>query len=531
MLFRSFGIRTEAAQQLAGTDGVQLFTAPALNLSLILNPAPAPEGKLNPFSILEVRQAMQELVDREFIAQDLYRGEADPMISQVSTSDRDYLTVYDIIRGSGIRFDPEDARQRIADAMTAAGATLVDGTWSYGGEPIRLTFIARVEDERREIGDLVRSELEDAGFQVNMQYQSFAPAVLTVYSTDPAAFGWHLYTEGWSSGGAQRYDVGSVNSFNAPWLGNMPGWKESGYWQYENARLDELGQRLFRGQFASEQERDDIYREMTQMGLDESVRVWLATVRTSFPATSALTGMTRDVISGPRTPYALRTATVDGRTDLNVGDLWVWTERTTWNPVGGFGDAYSNDIWRNMTDPAVANDPFTGLTVPFRATYEVETAGPDGTLPVPADAVTWDAVNDAWAPVAPGTTAVSSVTFDYGKYLGAPWHDGQPITLADAIYAIAQRAELSYDPDKAKMEIALAVTSRPYLETIKGYRIVDDTHLQVFVDDWHFDPNEIASYASPTSFVMPWELLAAMDDLVFAQRRDRKSTRLNSSHT
>ncbi|MFO1540171.1 MAG: ABC transporter substrate-binding protein [Chloroflexota bacterium] len=514
-----FGIRTEAAQQLRETPDVQLYTAPALNLSLILNPAPAPEGKLNPFSLIEVRQAMQALVDREFIAQDLYRGAADPMISQVSTSDYDYLTVYDVIRGAGIRFDPEYARERIAAAMTGAGAELVDGVWSYGGEPIRLKFIARVEDERREIGDLIRAELEAAGFQVSMSYQSFAPAVLSVYSTDPAAFEWHLYTEGWSSGGAQRYDVGAVNSFLAPWLGNMPGWQESGFWQYESARLDELGKTLFRGEFASEAERDAIYREMTALGLGQSVRIWLATVRTAFPATAALGGMTRDVISGPRTPYALRTALVDGRTDINVGDLWVWTERTTWNPVGGFGDAYSNDIWRNMVDPAVANDPFTGLTAPFRADYAVETAGPDGTLPVPADAVTWDAAADAWVPVAAGTTARSAVTFDYGRYIGARWHDGSEITMADALYPIAQSFELSYDTEKARTEIALAVTSRPYLETIKGYRIEDDTHLTVYVDYWHFDENEIAGYASPASFSFPWQLLAAMDELVFGQRR------------
>ena len=152
-----YGLRTEAAQELRDAEGVQLFQAPATSLSLVLNPAPAPEGKLNPFSIPEVRTAMQYLVDRDFIAQDIYQGLAQPMITQVSPSDFDFLTVYDIDRGSGIRYDPEYARQQIADAMTAAGAELVDGTWTIGGEPIRLKFIARVEDERREIGDLVRA--------------------------------------------------------------------------------------------------------------------------------------------------------------------------------------------------------------------------------------------------------------------------------------------------------------------------------------------------------------------------------------
>ena len=50
-----------------------------------------------------------------------------------------------------------------------------------------------------------------------------------------------------------------------------------------------------------------------------------------------------------------------------MGHLWVWTERTTWNPVAGFGDVYGVDIWRNLTDPPLWNHPFTGVPGPFRA--------------------------------------------------------------------------------------------------------------------------------------------------------------------
>jgi peptide/nickel transport system substrate-binding protein len=91
--------------------------------------------------------------------------------------------------------------------------------------------------------------------------------------------------------------------------------------------------------------------------------------------------------------------------------------------------------------------------------------------------------------------------------------------MADAVYAIAQGMELAYDPEKVRIETALAVTSRPILETFKGYRLTDDGRLEVYVDYWHFDEDHIGAYASPASFDMPWELKAAMDDLVFEQRR------------
>ena len=101
----------------------------------------------------------------------------------------------------------------------------------------------------------------------------------------------------------------------------------------------------------------------------------------------------------------------------------------------------------------------------------------------------------------------------------ANWHDGQPITIADAVYSIAQGFDRAYDPEKAKIETALAVTARPYLETFKGFRLTDDDQLEVYVDYWHFDEDHIAAYANPVSFDMPWEVKAAMDDLVFEQRR------------
>ena len=515
-----FGLKTEAAQDLRGTPGVELIDAPATAVSLILNPAPAPEGEFNPFSNPEIRRAMQYLVNRESIAQDIYQGAAQPMVTHVGPSDPDFLTIYDIDRGSGFGYDPELARELIAEAMQSVeGVERIDGTWHYEGRPIRIKLIGRVEDERRDIADLVRSELEQAGFEVAITYDQFGPAIQRVYSTDPRSFEWHIYTEGWGRS-SQRYDVGGVNSYTAPWLGNMPGWLEQGFWQYENDTLDELGQTLFRGEFDSLEERNDIYRQMTEIGLDESVRVWLATVDNSFPVLDDLEGVTPDLVAGPRNIWTLREAYVPGSEDVRVGHQWVWTDRTTYNPIGGYGDVYSIDLARNLSDPAILNDPFTGIPQPFRADYAVETAGPTGTLEVPSDALTWDADADAWVPVSAGTTAVSKVIFDYSGFTDSVWHHGQPITLADAVYSVAQTFDLAYDDAKVEIETAIAAVQRPILETFKGYRLTEDDQLEVYVDYWHFDDNYIGSYANRNSgFDTPWELKAAMDDLVFEQRR------------
>ena len=137
---------------------------------------------------------------------------------------------------------------------------------------------------------------------------------------------------------------------------------------------------------------------------------------------------------------------------------------------------------------------------------------------MPEDALIWDAKADVWKPVGAGVTAVSKATFDYAKYFQAPFHHGPPITPADLVYPIAQGFELAYDDEKVQIETEIGITSRPFLETYKGYRLLEDDRLEVYVDFWHFEPSYIASYAA-AGLGTPWELLAAMDDIVFEQRR------------
>lgn len=514
-----YNLKIAAARKLRDNKAVQLFEAPANTLSLLLNPAPAPAGQLNPFALPAVRRALQRLVDREFVAREIYQGQAAPMYTVNSPTDFDYLTVFDIVQAQDLRYDPEFAREEIAQAMAEAGAALVDGVWTYEGEPIRLKFIIRVEDERRDVGDLVRAALEEAGFAVDANYQPFAPAIQTVYSADPKQFGWHIYTEGWGRGAPNRYDFGGINSYNAPWAGNMPGWQMTGFWQYENKQLDAVGKKLFRGEFKDKAARDELYREMTKLGLEESVRIWVATVNSAYAIQQDVTGITQDLAAGPRGLWTLRTAYKPESNELTVGHLWVWTERSTWNPVGGIGDVYSSDIYRQLSDPALWNDPFTGIPQPFRVSYAVESAGPDGKLAVPADAFLWDAKAGKWQTVGEGVKAISKVTYDYSKFFQSNFHHGQQITMADLLYSLYQGFDISYNPDKAKIETVMAITARPTLETFRGFRVVDANHIEVYVDFWHFDENYIASYATPSSVGTPWELLYTLDELVFKQRR------------
>ncbi len=218
-----FSLKTEAARALEDEPGVQLFRAPASTVGLVLNPAPAPEGELNPFSIPEVRFALQYAMNRDLITQEIYKGLAKPMFSHLGPFDYDYRTVFEGIKDLNITYDPDLAKQLVTAAMEEAGAVMQDGVWHYQDRAIRLKFILRTEDERREIGNLVLADLQKLGFQVTPFFHEFGVAIFKVYATDPQLFDWHLYTEGWGRGSAQRYDAGTINQMCSPWLGNMPG--------------------------------------------------------------------------------------------------------------------------------------------------------------------------------------------------------------------------------------------------------------------------------------------------------------------
>jgi len=481
-----------------------------------------PGKGINPFAFREVRFALNYLIDRDFIVSSIYRGFAAPMYTFLSQYDPDFTTIADIVQEYQFQFNPTRAQQLISKALTAAGATFENGKWYYEGKPISITFVIRVEDERKDIGNLLANALSQIGFTVKRNIMSFGQAINTVYFTNPADLKWHLYTEGWGKSAIDKWDSATIAQFGAPWYGWMPGLGVTVWWNYHNETIDELTQKIYFGEFKSLEERNWLYRNATLMILQESVRVWVATRLEIQPYMSYVTGITEDLGTGLRSPLNFREINAPERKELGVpagvvriGHLWVWTTSSIWNPWGGFEDVYSVDIMRATYDPATWRHPFNGEPLPFRVSYTVETAGPDGTMDVPSDAVIWDAVNNKWVSVGAGVKAKSKVTFDFSKYLGAKWHHGVTLTWADLVGELALTWEIAYDPVKSNKEANIAGPLKSALQIIKGYVFhFDEGTVDVYIDFWHFDPNYIADYAA-FGTINPIELHIIMFELAF----------------
>jgi peptide/nickel transport system substrate-binding protein len=527
-----FSIESEAEIEIGNDDPDITFYRGISGMDdLLLNPAPAPEGELNPFSIREVRYALNFAFDRDFVVNEIFQGTAAAMYDYLGPFHPEVPSIADIKLSHGFTYDFDRANSMVEDAMVLAGAEKRAGKWYYKDEPVVIKALIRVEDERRDIGDAFAADLEKLGFTIDYTHTTFGPAIDIVYGTDPALFEWGFYTEGWGLG-ASRWNTwepgcwgGSADPELGDWCANMPGWAEEGWWQYisPGARIDTLNTDIYYGRYDDLADREEKIRDATDLMLQEAVRIFGIREMTAFSARRDVEGLTQDMGQGLRAgTWAPREAYREGSDTLKFGSLWVWTETTVWNKYGGFNDVYSVDIARATYDPGLWRHPFTASAMPFRAEYEVITEGPAGTMEVPSSAYKWDSESDAWVEVGSGVESTSKVTYDVSKYTTAKWHHGIPMTMADILYGLATGWDIADDPAKVAKESAVSSGAQGYFNTIKGIVVPDGDTIEIYVDYYHFDVNEVAFFTQPSGWLTgighnPWELMAAQEDVVFGK--------------
>ncbi|MXY61839.1 MAG: ABC transporter substrate-binding protein [Cenarchaeum sp. SB0665_bin_23] len=494
---------------LEGADNLDVYTNPdGGSISILLNPAEVDE--FNPFSITEVRFAVHYLIDREDIVSQLLDGYGSPLISPYAPFDPDYTRILEQIASFGIQYNPAAAKAIIDTAMTEAGATMKKDVWVMDGEPVTIKLFIRDDDPiRLSIGDTLASNLEDMGFVVERMYGDLAEAYSLVYSSNPADLGWHAYTEGWGAS-FSRYDDSSLAGFYAPWLANMPGAQNPEFWSYEHERLDEVTIALYNGEYGGEDERTQLLREALTLGVQEAVRVFVVVPYDTFVVNKNVEGVINSVGGGITNPLTLNNAQLDDIL-LRVGMRHLG--QSAWNPVAGYSDVYSNHIVEPLLDPSAISHPYTSDVIPVRVERSIDTAGPDGKLVVPSDAITWDPLTQRWTPVGPGTTATSAVKMDYTF---SNWHHGPAIDMQDILFGVYFMYEWGTEsgPLDSTIDSEYTTTVAPFLEDIfVAIRQLDDDTLEVYVNYWHFDEDEIGATATRWTST-PWELFFTMEQIV-----------------
>jgi len=489
-------------------EGLQVFDSTGGSYSIILNPAES--EKFNPFSIKEVRFALNYLVDRKLIVNELMGGFGSPIISYYGPSEPEYLTVIEQLESFNFKYNPGLANEIINKALREKGAEKINGEWQINGESITITMFIRSDDPvRKSIGEILAVELEKIGFTVKKDFGDLNKAYVIVYGSNPSDLKWNLYTEGWARSDFVRYDSIGLAQMYSPWFSNMPGFNDPTYWNYKNDKLDELTQIIYTGDFESSEERTELIQDAVIEGVNESVRIFLASKINQYVTNEKVSGIVNDFGAGVPSRFTPINAKSDD-SEFVIGVKQIY--QAAWNPVMGLSDSYSRHIWGIISDPATFKHPFTGETFPVRAKWQVETAGPNGKLDVPQEAKSWNPVLQKWDNVAPHTLATSKVVFDFNF---SNWHNGEKMDMNDIVHSLYFTTEWGTQTDENDKTFDTEFTPRAAqsIETIIGINPIDEDTLEVYVDYWHFDEGEIADWAVLWNS-MPWEVTVAMEKAV-----------------
>jgi peptide/nickel transport system substrate-binding protein len=516
-----FAIPLEVVPEMTNNPSVRIYDRTAGSFGLLFNPAPSNDsGKsLNPFQIREIRHAMNFLVDREFVVDEILKGYGSVLVDPFGQYSPEYLNLIDTVESFGIRYNPKLADKMIDNALTKEGAIKdkATGKWNFANEPITVKILIRSDDPRRKsLGDLVSSELERIGFTVIKQYGDLNKANTVVSGSNPQDFQWHLYTEGYAGTSAfVKYNPVITSQMYAPYTGNMPGGQNPAFWNYQNSSLDDITQKINFFNFTSEGERNGLVRNATRAGIQESVRIFVAQNTEPYIAESDVKGLINDFGAGITSKLSLINAQPTDLDLLNIGVKEVY--QGAWNNVGGCGDTFCTSIYSALADSATFRNPYTGEIIPARNIWrDIITTGPIDRMKVAADAQTWDPYSQQWTNAGNDTYALSKVEY---KLLYSKWHHGISMDRSDILYPLYFAFEWGTDQGKGDLTVDPEYTAavKEALPLAKGIRFINDTEIESFVDQWHYDRKEIADTATAWS-AQPWEITAATERLVMAGR-------------
>jgi peptide/nickel transport system substrate-binding protein len=478
--------------QVQPSETIDYKTAYGLYFELTLNPS-GPEfnnGEFNPFSNPEIREAINWLVDRNYIVDEIMQGLAKPKLLPIVSAFPDYgrLAETAVQLESEYAYDPEMARTVIYEQMLDMGAENIEGQWYYNDEPITLKMLIRNEDQRLQIGQYVADQLETLGFETERMLRSSAEASPIWLFGNPANGGWHVYTGGWITTAVDRDSSGNFAFFYTDLGYPVPLWQA----YQNNPTFYEKARRLDISDWDTWEERNSLMRDCANLALEDSNRVFLVDQTPPYIFNRDIQ-VAFDLSAGPNNPIWARTIRW---TDQEGGIIRAGSREVLvdpWNPEAGTDWAYDWQIIGALRDRPIIYNPYTGLPMANRieevtvtiqegldisSSSEWLTVETQPNIEVPTDAwFGWDTENKEVLTASEGTMAKVKVTINWGDVIGnVQWHDGSMFSLADLIMTWALDFEQA-DPDSVFYDEGTVSDFETYRDTFRGMRVVSESPL------------------------------------------------------
>jgi peptide/nickel transport system substrate-binding protein len=544
--FFSFNLASDklAAIKQANLGHTQSFGG---DYGISLNPAVFTNASvLNPFSDHKIREAMNWLIDRNYINQEIYGGGSLPKLFGITTQLVEYTNLIATARALETKYayNLDKAKGVISTEMQGLGATLgSDGKWQFKNKPVTLIFLIRSDGDgtRKPMGDYVANQLEAVGFTVDRQYKKSSEAFPIWQGTDAKDGKWNLYTAGYLPTGLtrderanfQQYYLNTSVQASEPFLSNVA-----------DPEFQKLGDDLAQGNFTTKDARDQMMAKALDLSLQDSLFVWVVDQQVYSPYNPNVS-VTYDLAAGFEASfmgnYNLRFKDKEGGV-MKIGTNDLFTQ--PWNTIGGSNWVWDANIMRatsmgtasTIGSAGLMGDPYTGLAWPQRiesAEFDYQKGlpitqsldwlkvNPVDQISVPADAwVDWDATKQTFITAGEkfpnGTTAKtkSIVTFPADLFKTVKWHDGSPLSVADFVMSTI----IFFDRAKKESPVydeAAVPGFEATLPSFKGIRFVstDPLVIEYYSDAYNADAelNILPNWpSSPTglSGENSWEILA-----------------------
>ena len=419
-------------------EKLDTYAVPSGSWSLLFNPVPnkspytvtTKDGKtyFNPLAIKEIRFAMNFLIDRKKLVDEILRGAGEPSFTQ-ATPGQPGTYRYNLIpskMGMTANGNEEKAINDINKAIEKAAALpenrgkLVkeNGWWKYNGEIVTIKFVIRVDDPtgRLPAGNAISDLIEKTGIKVEKLLYDRNKSTQVVYGSDPKDYEWNIITEAWGAGATRAWWDVTLRQMYVREGNYMPGGNISEFWNYDNREASRISDKNSNGWFLTADEYWSGNMRLQEIGLEDAVRIYLNSQTQFFVANKERFNkrMLYGVGDGVN-DWSIRSADIkpnrNGEKILRVlqhsaqGSLFI----SPWDPVGvgGFSDAYSSimigpcsDAGATFESPSTAKTEFilgeadtNSLEIGVRAGNN---GIPVGTIKVPQNAKMYNPYTQKW---------------------------------------------------------------------------------------------------------------------------------------
>ncbi len=495
------------------------------NDQMLLNPVDyTAKGILNPFSDMKIREAMNWMIDRNYISQEIAGGLAVPKYTALDTAFPDAARFAGELGAIATKYAYNfDKAKAVVDAeMPTLGATLgSDGKWQYKGKPVTIIGLIRTEDSRKQIGEYFANQLEKLGFTVDRQEKVRKEAAPIWQGDVKSDYTFGFYTAGWINTAIVRDEGYDFAQFNSGDVQNIPVFLE----YQPSADLKKAEDALLNNTFSTMDERAQLFKTAFDLSMQESWwGVWVID-NLAFEPYSAKVSVGSDLGAGMGSvvfPYTAAFKSGPGGT-LRVAQSGVLVQ--AWNPVQG-SNWTDDQIAESFTeDHGLVPNPFTGLMLPKlvqKADVVVKTGLPVAktldwvnlttadSIAVPDDAwADWDATKQEFvtakdrAAADPNykQTANVQVTVTFNPDIfKSKWHDGSTLSPADFVMGMI----MTFDPGKKDSKIYdegyATSTLDAFMSHFKGVKIVstDPMTITTWDDKYQLDAENMVTTWYPS---------------------------------